>query len=373
MQNGTFFRSLDPFRRRAAGGGLFDYDRSAFRRTAIRLTLAVWFVQHVVLMIGGLIGAFATFWPLIASRALFTVWGLVLTLAILLVLERLQHRSLTVQMITALAICAPAGAAQVLVSRDMLRLVGIQVDPAPLAALVPSMTYWMWFYFAWSAGVLAIGYSIRAREEQRLRNEAQALAHRAQMQALRYQLNPHFLFNTLNSIAALVLDGRAAPAERMIRKLSTFLRSGLASDPLADIPLETEISQQSAYLDIERERFPDRLSVEIDVPPELCGALVPSFILQPLVENAIKHGVAPSLGCATIGIRARAKADRLLLTVSNSAPGEAPGSRPGTGIGLRNVQNRLASRFPGNCELRTASLDDGFQVDIDLPLRSVNT
>jgi LytS/YehU family sensor histidine kinase len=231
-------------------------------------------------------------------------------------------------------------------------------------------TYWTWFYLAWAAAALAAIYSERVRSEQRMRAKAQALAHQAQMRTLRYQLNPHFLFNTLNSVAALVLDNEPKSAERMIRKLASFLRSGLDSDPLQDVTLRDELDQQLTYLDIERTRFPDRLRVEIQVPDELCGALVPGFILQPLIENAIKHVVALSTEVTTITIAARAAAGRRGLSIEDDGPGSAQvASGPG-GVGFTNTAERLAARFGSEHDFRAAALHPrGFRVELEMPLR----
>ena len=146
----------------------------------------------------------------------------------------------------------------------------------------------------------------------------------AQLRALRYQINPHFLFNTLNSLSTLVLKQRTEEAERMILNLSNFFRTSLTSDPAADVALSDEIGMQRLYLDIEKIRFPDRLSVAVDVPADLEDARVPGMILQPLVENAIKHGVAKSSRPVTVTIRARANGGSFHLTVEDDADGGFP-------------------------------------------------
>ena len=203
-----------------------------------------------------------------------------------------------------------------------------------------------------------------------MRAKAQELAHQAQMRTLRYQLNPHFLFNTLNSVAALVLDNQPETAERMIRKLAAFLRSGLDSDPLQDISLQDELDQQLVYLDIERTRFPDRLRVDVRVPDELRGALVPGFILQPLIENAIKHVVALSAEVTTITIEARAADGRLILSVEDDGPKRAGADGDVRGVGFRNTAERLAARFGSEHGFQAARLDPGgFRVDLEMPLR----
>jgi LytS/YehU family sensor histidine kinase len=215
------------------------------------------------------------------------------------------------------------------------------------------MVYGGGLFFGWSCLFITLLYSFDLRERERrlaaLREEALS----AQMRALRYQVNPHFLFNTLNSIAGLIEEGADDRAGRMVMSLSTFLRTTLALDPMSDVPLSDEVALQGDYLAIERERFSDRMALRIDLPDELRGARVPSLILQPLIENAVKHGVGRATGRVEISLTARREANRLRLTVENDMPdGElastpSPGRAPaaGTGLGLRNVADRLRARY----------------------------
>ncbi|HWK35735.1 sensor histidine kinase, partial [Sphingomonas sp.] len=183
--------------------------------------------------------------------------------------------------------------------------------------------------------------------------------------------NPHFMFNTLNSIASLIATKAVDPAERMVENLSDFLRAGLAIDPNEDIPLTREIELQSLYLAIETERFPDRLTVAIDLPADARRALVPSLIIQPIVENAVRHAVATSTAPVTLHIEARAEAGRLKLCVRDSGGnGAAARSRSsGTGVGLRNVAERLATRYGEDCDFVAGpDPDGGFVTRFAIPL-----
>jgi LytS/YehU family sensor histidine kinase len=196
-----------------------------------------------------------------------------------------------------------------------------------------------------------------------------AEAQSAQLRALRYQVNPHFLFNTLNSLSALILHQRSDEAERMVMNLANFFRSSLTADPTEDVPLAEEIRMQRLYLEIEQTRFPDRLKVTVELPRELEAAPVPGLILQPLVENAIKHGVARSLAPVTIAIRARTAAGRLILVVEDDAK---PGTEPehGCGLGLRNVRERLAARFDGEAACSYGPKPGGgYAVHLLLPMQ----
>ena len=197
---------------------------------------------------------------------------------------------------------------------------------------------------AWAALYLALGNGEMARAAERREGEYRRAAKAAELRSLRYQVNPHFLFNTLNSLSALVMVGRTEQAERMIQTIANFYRQSLTADPTADVPLAEEIALQRAYLDIEAVRFPDRLRVEFQIPRELERACVPGMILQPLVENSIKYAVSATTRPVTIRIAARAADGLLVLTVADDGPCgvAAPG---GTGIGLANVKSRLEARF----------------------------
>src|SRR6185503_17667200 len=172
-----------------------------------------------------------------------------------------------------------------------------------------AMVVWLFFFVGWSAYYLATEAQAQVLTAQRRAAEAESAAQTAQLQALRYQINPHFLFNTLNSLSSLVMTGRTDRAEAMLLALSTFFRTSLSLDPGADVSLAEEIELQKLYLDIEMARFPDRLQVEIDVPAKLQQARLPALILQPIVENAIKYGVSKSRKAVIIKIAARSNGE----------------------------------------------------------------
>ncbi|RYE49621.1 MAG: sensor histidine kinase [Hyphomicrobiales bacterium] len=227
------------------------------------------------------------------------------------------------------------------------------------------------FFFGWACLYVAMLYSHEVRQQEQRLAAIREEALRAQMRALRYQINPHFLFNTFNSIAALIEEGMPNEAKRMVVVLSEFLRTTLTLDPLSDVRLDRELALQQDYLAIERERFSDRLNVAVDVPVQLNGALVPSLILQPLVENAIKHGVGHALAPMVIRIEATTVDEDLRLVVTNDvAPDHGTAESPSTGIGLANVNERLAARFGarGRC---TAGYDykGRWEAVVELPLR----
>ena len=240
-----------------------------------------------------------------------------------------------------------------------------------------SAVVWLFFFAAWSAFYLAALSQAKALRAQRRAAEAEHSAQTAQVRALRYQVNPHFLFNTFNSLSSLIMTGKPDKAESMLLALSTFYRSSLSLDPTADVTLADEIDMQRLYLDIEKVRFPKRLKVEIDVPAELENVRLPALLLQPIVENAIKYGVSASRGTVLLSIAAiPLGTGRMRLDIANhpvSDPRPAPGPEnnvhEGTGVGLANVCQRLQARFGARASCSYGpTKDGGFLVSITLPL-----
>jgi signal transduction histidine kinase len=215
-------------------------------------------------------------------------------------------------------------------------------------------------------------YYQRYRERERRATELEGQLARAQLEALRMQLHPHFLFNTLNTIAALIHEQPEA-ADRTLTRLGELLRFSLDRTDTHEIPLRQEVGFLRRYLEIEQARFGDRLRVRIEVPAELEGALVPALVLQPIVENAIRYGVEQREGAARIAIRAARRADRLELTVCDNGPGLPSGANafPCEGVGLSNTRSRLRHLY-GDCqslELRPAE-GGGLEARLTLPFRA---
>ncbi|MDE2434616.1 MAG: histidine kinase [Sphingomonadales bacterium] len=223
---------------------------------------------------------------------------------------------------------------------------------------------------AWAGLYFALVYGEQARMAERREGAFRRAAKAAELRSLRYQVNPHFLFNTLNSLSALVMTGKGEAAERMIQTLSNFYRHSLAGDPGADLPLEQEMAQQEHYLAIEAVRFPERLLVVIDLPAALAEARVPGMILQPLVENSVRYGVAPVARAVTVRIAAREEQGQLVIEVADDgAGGEGIGDGGGFGIGLANVRDRLAARYGDAATLSSGPQPGGGWIArITLPL-----
>jgi len=251
-----------------------------------------------------------------------------------------------------------------------------QLDPNKrIRFALDASVIWLFFFLAWSAFYLANQAQAEALGARRRAVEAESAAQAAQVRALRYQVNPHFLFNTLNSLSSLMMTGRADRAEAMLLALSTFFRSSLSLDPSADVSLAEEIDLQRLYLDIEKARFPDRLHVEIDVPQELEPARLPALILQPIVENAIKYGVSKSRKAVLIRIEARHLDNhRMVLEISNrlkhGGKEELPAAtHEGTGLGLANVCQRLEARWGSRASCRSGPMTGGgYKVALTIPI-----
>ncbi len=233
---------------------------------------------------------------------------------------------------------------------------------------------------SWTGLYYAINFFLQVEEQndQLMRLEAQATS--AQLAMLRYQLNPHFLFNTLNSISTLVLLKQTEPANAMLSRLSSFLRYTLVNEPTARVTVAQEIETLKLYLDIERMRFEERLRTEFRIDDAVRNGLMPSLLLQPLVENAIKYAVSPLEYGAEITVEAQLVGPMLRVTVSDTGPGLSPGTDPSsvfgvssdsTGIGLANIRDRLVQAYGENQRFDISNRPEGgFQVVLELPFEA---
>jgi signal transduction histidine kinase len=228
---------------------------------------------------------------------------------------------------------------------------------------------------AWSALYYAINYFVRAEEQadQLLRLEAAATS--AQLTMLRYQLNPHFLFNTLNSISTLVLLKQTEQANAMLSRLSSFLRFTLINEAAAKVTLAQEVETLKLYLDIEKMRFEERLRIQFDIAEDLSEVLIPSLLLQPLVENAIKYAVTPQEDGADIAIDARRVGERVRIIVSDSGPGlqsSVPDPKLSTGVGMANTRERLLQAYGDDQRFDSYTRSSGgFEVVIEIPYQPI--
>jgi signal transduction histidine kinase len=221
---------------------------------------------------------------------------------------------------------------------------------------------WMGLYFGFKF------YEANQRErETALR--ATSLAQSAQLKMLRYQLNPHFLFNTLNAVSTLVLDQKNVVANTVVTRLADFLRYTLDQDPMKTVTLTQEVTALNLYLDIEKMRFGSRLHVGIDIDPEAGSVAVPSLLLQPLIENAIKYAVSPREQGGTIRIEGRLLGNDVVLTIGDDGPGVRDTARidSGRGVGLRNTRERLQVMYGDRATVDLVNADPGLRVTLKFP------
>ena len=225
---------------------------------------------------------------------------------------------------------------------------------------------------AWSVLYIGIRYYAALQAERERSLQAEAAAHQAQLEALRYQINPHFLFNSLNAVSTLVTERRNDEASRMLSRVSDFLRLTLTTPVRDEVALADEIDYVRQYLEIERVRFGDRLRVEIDVASDAWEASVPAFVLQPLIENAVRHAIAPREAGGAITIEAGRSGETLRISILDDGPGVTEGSRGnGTGrIGLSNTRDRLRAMYGDRARLDLASSNgSGTRVTVEVPFR----
>lgn len=339
----------------------------------VGVIIAIWATAYLVFTAQQLMNApEGRGWWYLVPRAISCSTGVVISLGILAIQHKLRPCSLTTRSFAAVGL-ALGGTA-------LLAGLNFPIFLPFIPDEVESSSFWMgylfdfltrfWIFVSISGIILAFSYlaDIRAREERI--SALQALAQSAQLRALRNQLNPHFLFNSLNSIAGLISNDRGGKAEAMTENLADFLRLTLVLDPQQLITLREELRLQDLYLSIEQVRFPDRLKVSFDVPDELQGALVPSLIAQPLIENSVKHAVAHSTEAVELRIAASASGDRLELVIEDSGGNAPDSSAKGGHLGLNNISGRLAVHYGSDARLETGPTPKGgFRNLISLPLR----
>lgn len=228
-------------------------------------------------------------------------------------------------------------------------------------------------FVGWSGFYLALDTTRRLRIQERQLYNSIMLAQESQLKMLRFQLNPHFLFNTLNAISSLLLDKRNDEADAMLTRLSRFLRFTLDVAPDDQLPLNQELDAQRLYLDIEATRFGDRLQVDIDVDPRVEMALVPTLILQPVLENAVKYAVSRTIEPVRVEVRAAlSEPGRLQISVRDSGGGDGAVPAAGAGVGLANIRSRLDVLYGHRASLEAGPTGEGgFEVVMDLPMETI--
>lgn len=292
------------------------------------------------------------FWPLAGARLINMLIGGSLSWGIYLFLRSQAHRRFAVLLAEAVVLSMTAAVVFGVLSQEVIEFI-TRPPPEPdrtyVDVLLDRTQASPWVFLAWCCGFLALDYNERLRTNELRMVELQALAADAENRMLRYQIQPHFLFNTLTALSTLILDRENERAERMVMALSRFLRHSLVRSPEDRIPIRAEVEAQEQYLGIEQERFGDRLHFAKHIEPEAERLMVPSLILQPLIENSVKYAVAASTGATTIELNVRLVGDKLEISVSDNGKAAAKVSS-GMGLGLTNVRQRLAVAYGERAE-----------------------
>lgn len=311
------------------------------------------------------------------DAVVYVLTGYVLTLAYRHLFRRWRGRrtrpvQLAARVLALTLVAIPAWyESQVLIDRIAFSLHPSLVKSVPSYGVIPSRIWLTWAFalLGWSVLYFSMNGWISLERERRRAVAAEGLAQSARLQALQSQLQPHFLFNTLNSISALIVDGRIDAATSMISRLSDFLRTSLQTSDTPQIPVASEIVFVRHYLDIQKIRFGDRLTFRLDVAPAALSALVPTLLLQPLVENAVLHGILPHKEGGSVTISVSTEARKLKLRIEDDGPGLSDSAAPSFGVGLSNTASRLDELYGDQAKLSVGrGAVSGVVVSIELPL-----
>ncbi len=366
-----------------------NHKPSVGQQVAILSILGFWLFYVIIITLRAAVSDWPSQEELALRRVVVTVFGIGITYLLYRLLRLFEDKALSTRIVTAFAGAIPCAIAVGIFNYYMFNVYDPQslFDEAhmekmreymekenyALQAIVEDSVSRFFFIISWASLYMTLSYAGEVRMVERKAARFAQAAQDAELRSLRYQVNPHFLFNTLNSLSTLVMRSQPEEAEKMILNLSKFYRTSLSGDPLEDVALSEEVHLQNLYLDIEAVRFPKRLKTETHIPDELMDVLVPGLILQPLVENAIKHGVAHSKRPVTISISAEAKGDFLRLTVADDGEAQQQNRSKdqNSGIGLANVRDRLETRFGSQAKLETGHPGTGgFIATLTMPLIS---
>src|SRR5215472_4727289 len=303
--------------------------------------------------------------------AVSAIAGFVLSIPLRYIYRRLWSRPLHARILGVLASCyATAAALRVVINLSYKAFVDPEWQPQGLFELFGGTLSTTTLLLCWSVLYFGIKFYESQRKQEEAMLKAVSLAQEAQLKMLRYQLNPHFLFNTLNAISTLILDNENKKANHAVTRLSEFLRYTLDQDPMKKVTLRQEVEALDLYLGTERLRFGERLHLEYAIDEGALNALVPSLLLQPLLENSLKYAVSAREEGGSVRIEGRAREGLLELSVIDDGPGLREGIPAGErrGVGLRNTRERLAVLYGENCRFAVLNAHPGLRVEMALPL-----
>jgi two-component system LytT family sensor kinase len=326
--------------------GLHELDRQV-----LALTAALWLLQFAFMVSRNLSSGTHPDGGAIFARFITALTALLLSLGLYWVLKRGPGLPPLTRFFETATLGVPACALLALVDQFALARLSAEYPASPGVFVNPgeyvfTFGFFFWIFVAWSALVATLSNAEQLREHERHLSAVKSAAAAAQLRALQLQFHPHFLFNTLNVLSGLIGIGRSIDAERVIQNLSAFLRHTLAASPDKLVPLAEELEFQRSYVNIQSIRFGNRLRVRYAVEDACSGALTPSLLLLPLIENALKHAMARTEGAVTVTIGAQRQGDALELWVADERDGKESGaSATGFGIGLVNVRERLQALY----------------------------
>jgi signal transduction histidine kinase len=303
--------------------------------------------------------------------AVSAIAGFVLSIPLRYIYRRLWGRPLHDRILGVLA-CTYVTAAglRLVINLSYKAFVEPEWEPQGLFELFGGTLSTTMLLLCWSVLYFGIKFYESQRKQEEAMLKAVALAQDAQLKMLRYQLNPHFLFNTLNAISTLILDNENKKANHAVTRLSEFLRYTLDQDPMKKVTLRQEVEALDLYLGTERLRFGERLHLEYALEPQALEAQVPSLLLQPLLENSLKYAVSAREEGGSVRIEGRARDGFLELSVIDDGPGLREGMPAGErrGVGLRNTRERLAVLYGERCRFAVMNAHPGLRVEMALPL-----
>lgn len=309
-------------------------------------------------------------WMLLVHTLLLTMTGYSLTLLMASLFRRvIKMRPVWTLVVSFIAVVIASAAFSVIETWSVSTFLKPNFRPVGVALLSPILLDFA-LLAAWTALYYGINYFLLLEEEIRQREKLEGQASTAQLAMLRYQLNPHFLFNTLNSISTLVLLKQTERANAMLARLSSFLRYTLANEPTAKVTLAQEVETLKLYLEIEKMRFEDRLRPHFKIEPDTIGARLPSLLLQPLIENAIKYAVTPAENGADIWLTAGREGQAVRIEVADNGNGDGAeiAASPSTGVGLANIRDRLSQAYGGSHRFEARKNEQGgFSVILEIP------
>jgi len=299
------------------------------------------------------------------------VGGFVLSMPMRYIYRALMGKPLRTIIVWVLVTCyVTALALRVVINVSYKWLVEPDWQIRTIFELFGSSVSTMYLLLCWSACYFGIKYYESSQKQREAALRSATLAQEAQLKMLRYQLNPHFLFNTLNAISTLILDNQNRTANHAVMRLSEFLRYTLDQDPMKKVTLRQEMEALDLYMNTERLRFGGRLRLEYAVEEPALDALVPSLLLQPLIENAVKYAISPREEGGSIRIEGRARGAMLEVTVIDDGPGLRDGNAliEGRGVGLRNTRERLNVLYGEHHRFAVLNSHPGMRIEIGLPL-----